>query len=200
MFNTVFDYDSTLPTQIDRNDTNLSSITIHEIAHQMGIVSQWSNFKIEQKNGSSYADYILEAKPGQEKWVNSIVYFDGTYKSAKGMHSAIENGNLYSSNTIIGLINEGKKFYYNGTLVNEVYNDKWINGLSDPNPTLELETGQMIPLTQVYDGVEYISTGSILSHPFTRFGLMNAALSQDKRPFFSEVELAVLKELLEDSK
>lgn len=198
-YNKVFDYDSTIPTQIDHKATNLSSIAIHEIGHQMGIVADWSNRKIEQKNGSNYMDYTFDATQGQEKWVNSIVYFDGTYKNAKGMHTAIENNNLYSSNTIIGLINAGKNFYYGGTLANEVYKDKWIKGSYDSNPALEVETGKNVSLTQIPGGAESISTGSILVHPYTRFGVMNAAQADDKRPFFSEVELAVLKETLESS-
>lgn len=196
-YNTIYNYDATVPNQLIRSNANLSAIATHEIGHQMGISSNWvDKGVVEDGDKKQYRDYTLEPLVGQEKWVNSLVYFNGNYISAKGLHTTVDNTDLYNLNTIIGLIKDGKKFYYNGTAANEIYGDTWIKGPYDSKPTLEVETGQTVKITEIINGVETPSAGSILMHPYTRFGLMNATFSADSRPFFNEAELTIFNDLL----
>lgn len=199
-YNTDYNYDLTISNQIKTSDTNLRAIAIHEIGHQMGITSTWTDKgTFEDSNKKQYEDYVFNTMPGQEKWVNSVVYYNDVtknYVSAKGLHSTIDGSNIYSLNTIVGLIQNKNKFFFNGIAANEVYGDTWIKGPYNSKPTLEIETGQTAALLTTSNNIESISAGSILVHPYTRFGIMNAVSSADSRPFFSEVELAVLNDLL----
>ncbi len=203
-YNTKFDYDTSIPGQINTQMFNLSQIAIHEVGHQMGITNGYNNGAVFKVDDKKYADYVLEPLRGQETWQNNIVYEEsGVYTPTTGMHTATsDNGaTIYGSDTIIGKIQNGTKFYYNGKEANEIYQDKWITGKEyDNKPTIEVETGQTLGsiVVDTEDG-EVLSTGSMLVHPYIPFGIMNATCVPDSRTFFSEVELAILKEALENN-
>ena len=152
-------------TQIKNGSRNLESLILHELAHSLGI-----NYTGHRITGD-VIDWEIEVNTaGTEVKVGTIQrgsWSDFLY--------APDGSKLSTLNGQTLLINPNDPFTFRGTNAMNV----WGDGAEVPIPVESRNIGP----------------GSTLIHPSTPYGNMNAYYDASTRPFFSEVELAIMQDL-----
>jgi hypothetical protein len=82
----------------------------------------------------------------------------------------------------------GIRYVFIGKATADVYGDVWMVGHRGP---------RFVPVEMGYQ-LEKFYLGSTMDHSYTRFGLMNAVNWPSTRPFYSEAELALFRDLGKD--
>lgn len=167
VFNTYYNYmfKGETPTQTS-SDLSVFSLTAHELGHNMGIVV-------------NYKDYNQLSRPSDGLWSSLILDTEGNGIDGLWFYNAPQG-----SETLDDKLLRGVRYTFTGKHASAVNGDVWMGGSKEDSP-VAVEAGYQF---------SYYAPGSTLYHPYTRFGLMNS-LIEGWRPFFSEVELAIFRDL-----
>jgi len=161
-------WDTDRNTQIKSSSGNLESIIIHELAHSLGITSGYSL-------GGNHFGFEVNAN-GTSVTIHPIN--SGTYPQHLAWSRYLYTPDNRAFTDLAGQtfsINPNNPFTFRGNNAMLVWGD-----------------GALIPVPVESRN---IGSGSTLVHPSTPFGNMNAYYGTNTRPFFSEVELAIMQDL-----
>lgn len=184
VFNHFWPFSAALPTQlVTSTDTVMGTTAIHEMGHNLGLTNYYyaiqydifDNFQNGQLYGWSDA-----------LWNHGILDSEGN--SIEGLWINNANQDSRKGESFTAKLNRGVRYVFTGEHASAVNGDGWMDGSKSPVP-LPVEAGYQTSTTQ-------LDPGSSLTHSYTRFGLMNAVdFPGSTRPFLSEVELAVFRDL-----
>ena len=152
---------------IDAGSLNLEHIIVHELAHSLGIRS--TGWTLNQEGEGAGAPYISvtfdDPIPGTQNIGGQERNTWASFLLANG--APVAAGQTYDLNSTY--------FSFGGENASAV----WGDGVSIAVPVYSAPTGP----------------GSTLVHPQTPFGNMNWQYETTARPFFAEVELAIMQDL-----
>ena len=153
---------------------NLEAVAVHEFAHILGVATVADEPTV---NGVGKVQWRTWSILGFDLWrfnYDNHIYYRGTEVDKAIWPDEYDYPNNLGDYT------------FRGTNVNNVWNDYgvWAN-------FLQVENGQII------GNHNRLDDGSSIVHPVTPWGVMNAAApsSSELRPFFSEVELALMQDI-----
>ena len=158
---------STQPnTQIANGSRNLEKLIVHELGHVLNIMT----FGLDVDSTTGNTVTINKSEPIVQDWDSKSQPYWSNFVYDKDGNKLMDK----PDGTIL-TINSVGPFTYRGTNAMKVWGD---------------DVATALPVYSA-DG-EY---GSVLAHPITPFGTMNPYYNDYTRPFFSEVELAIMQDL-----
>jgi uncharacterized protein with beta-barrel porin domain len=174
LFDRFCTFTNQVPAQlIPMGRISLFAIAVHEIGHNAGLSIRY---------GTDASGYFISGSTGS-KWNAQIRDTEGNGVGDLHIWSDPDGGE-----TLMQKLARGVRFGFTGGTASAINGDTWLGGGREALP-VAVEAGYQI------DPSLY-SFGSSMTHPYTRFGLMNAVHIRDvTRPFFSEVELGVFRDL-----